>query len=223
MKKLGLKYNPYEVVFFSTSILLAIFVLFDYLFLEYFLKTVSMLSLALLYYFKSIKKNKWYFAALLFATVSNLFFISDNISSLTLGLLAYLIYRLLTILIVIKATIKFYLVSVILGTILFLTPLLFFIILNQDSFGQSIIPAFINVVLISLLGGLSISNYLMEEGVKNTWLLISTILFAFLAVIFVIQKYYLFVIILDSLRAIVLMGAHYIFYRYMLLLDFKQL
>lgn len=176
-----------------------------------------MLSLALLYFNKSNRKSKWYFSALFFATVSNLFFISDDMSSLTLGMITYLVYRLFTIIIVVKATQKCYLVSVLIGTILFLTPLIYFILLNQDSFSQSLIPAVINVFLISILGGLSVSNYLMEEGVKNTWLLISTIAFAFLAVIFVIQKYYLFIPILDSLRVIVLMGAHYIFYRYMLL------
>ena len=63
-----------------------------------------------------------------------------------------------------------------LGAVLFMTPLLYFIILNQDSFGQSLVPAVINVFLISTIGGLSVSNYLMEEGEKNTWLLISTIL-----------------------------------------------
>lgn len=217
MKNRTTKYSPYEIVFFTTSVLLAFLVLFDNLFVEYFLKIISMLSLALLYFKKSSRKNKWYFSALLFATVSNLFFISDDISSLTLGMFAYLFYRLLTIIIVVKTTQKCYLLSVIIGTILFLTPLIYFIILNQGSFEQSLIPAVVNVVLISILGGLSVSNYLMEEGVKNTWLLISTILFAFLAVIFVIQKYYLFIPLLDSLRVIVLMGAHYIFYRYVLL------
>ena len=163
-----------------------------------------------------------YLATLLFATLSNLFFISDDIDTLTLGMLAYLIYRILTIIIVYKSTNKFYLVSMLLGAVLFMTPLLYFIILNQDSFGQSLVPAVINVFLISIIGGLSVSNYLMEEGVKNTWLLISTILFAFLAVIFVIQKYYMYIQILDSLRVIVFMGAHYIFYRYLLLSEIKQ-
>lgn len=213
------KYNRYEVVFFSSNILLAFLVLFNNLLLEYFLKIISMLSLALLYFDQSNSKSKWYFAALLFATISNLFFISSNMSSLTFGMITYLIYRLLTIIIVVKATQKCYIISVLIGIVLFLTPLIYFILLNQDSFNQSLIPAIINVFLISILGGLAVSNYLMEEGVKNTWLLISTLLFAFLAVIFVIQKYYLFIPILDSLRVIVLMGAHYIFYRYMLLAE----
>jgi YhhN family len=192
------------------------------MFLEYFFKSVSLIFLALLYYKNSNEKSMLYLATLLFATLSNLFFISDDIATLTLGMLAYLIYRILTIIIVYKSTNKFYLVSMLLGAVLFMTPLLYFIILNQDSFGQSLVPAVINVFLISTIGGLSVSNYLMEEGVKNTWLLISTILFAFLAVIFVIQKYYMYIQILDSLRVIVFMGAHYIFYRYMLLSEIKQ-
>jgi hypothetical protein len=91
------------------------------------------------------------------------------------------------------------------------------VLLSYDSFQDSLIPAIVNVILIAVLGGMSVSNYLMEPAEKNTWLLISTLLFAFLTVIFVIQKYYIFIPILDSIRIIVLMGAHYIFYRYMLL------
>lgn len=211
------KYKSYEIIFFATSILLSILVFFDQLFWEYVFKIITMSSLALLYFVTSKRKDKWYFLALFFATISNLLFISNEMTSLTFGMFAYLVYRLLTIIIVVKATVKCYLISITIGTILFLTPLIYFILLNEDSFGQSLVPAIINVSLISVLGGLSISNYLMEEGVKNTWLLISSIAFAFLAVIFVIQKYYLFVPILDSLRVIVLMGAHYIFYRYKLL------
>lgn len=211
------KYKSYEIIFFATSILLSILVFFDQLFWEYVFKIITMFSLALLYFVTSKRKDKWYFLALFFATISNLLFISNEMTSLTFGMFAYLVYRLLTIIIVVKATVKCYLISITIGTILFLTPLIYFILLNEDSFGQSLVPAIINVSLISVLGGLSISNYLMEEGVKNTWLLISSIAFAFLAVIFVIQKYYLFVPILDSLRVIVLMGAHYIFYRYKLL------
>lgn len=217
MKEKLAKYNPYEVTFFVTSVLLALLVQFNQFVFESLLKIVCMLSLAFLYQTKTKRNNKWYFFALFFATVSNLFFILDEISYLTIGMFSYIVYRLLTIVIVIKATQKCYLVSVLIGTVLFLTPLIYFILLNQDSFNQSLIPAIINAFLISILGGLSVSNYLMEEGVKNTLLLISTISFAFLAAIFVIQKYYLYIPILDSLRVIVLMGAHYIFYRYILL------
>lgn len=181
-----------------------------------------MVSLGVLYFFNSSVKNKWYFAALFFATISNLFFISNELVSLTIGMIAYMLYRFITICIVINATKKIYLVAVTLGTILFLTPLSFFILLNLDSFEQSLLPAILNVVMISILGGLSVSNYFMEESIKNTLLLISTTLFAFLAVIFLIQKYYLFVPILESVRVIVLVGAHYIFYRYILLIETKQ-
>ena len=156
---------------------------------------------------------------MLFAGISNLFFTREDSSSLTWGMIAYLVYRLFIIIIVVKATRKWYIVPVVIGTVLFLTPLIYFILLNQDSFDQSLIPAIINAFLIAFLGGLSVSNYLMEEGVKNTWLLISSILFAFLAIILVIQKYYLYIPILESVRVIVLMGAHYIFYRYIMLAE----
>jgi hypothetical protein len=216
LKNMLTKYNPYELVFFTNGILLAILVLFDYLVAEYFFKIFSFLFLGILYYYNSSIKNKWYFSALFFATFSNIFFVSNELVSLTIGMIAYLLYRFITIGIVINATQKIYLVAVSLGAILFLAPLSYFVLLNHDSFEHSLLPAILNVVMISILGGLSVSNYFMEASIKNTLLLISTTLFAFLAVIFLIQKYYLFIQILESIRVIVLMGAHYIFYRYML-------
>lgn len=213
------KYNPYELAFFANGILLAILVLFDFSVVEYFFKILSLLFLGILYNFNSTIKNKWYFSALFFATISNIFFVSNELVALTIGMIAYLLYRFLTIRIVINATQKIYLVAVSLGAILFVTPLSYFILLNHDSFEHSLLPAILNVVMISILGGLSVSNYFMEASVQNTLLLISTTLFAFLAVIFLIQKYYLFIPVLESIRVIVLMAAHYIFYRYMLLTE----
>jgi len=211
------KYNPFEVTFFASSIFLSIVVLFDFMYIEYTLKLFCMFSLAFLYNSKTEQKNKWYFIALFFATISNLFFIFQEISYLTIGLVSFIIYRVIILTIVIHATQKFYFLAVLIGTILFLIPLIYFVLLSYDSFQDSLIPAIVNVILIAVLGGMSVSNYLMEPAEKNTWLLISTLLFAFLTVIFVIQKYYIFIPILDSIRIIVLMGAHYIFYRYMLL------
>jgi hypothetical protein len=219
LKSMLAKYNPFELAFFANGILLAIIVLFDYFFIEYFFKILSLLFLGILYNFNSKIKNKWYFSALFFATISNIFFVSNELVALTIGMIAYLLYRFLTIRIVINATQKIYLVAVSLGAILFVTPLSYFILLNHDSFEHSLLPAILNVVMISILGGLSVSNYFMEASVQNTLLLISTTLFAFLAVIFLIQKYYLFIAVLESIRVIVLMAAHYIFYRYMLLTE----
>lgn len=219
LKSMQAKYNPFELAFFANGILLAIIVLFDYFFIEYFFKILSLLFLGILYNFNSSIKNKWYFSALFFATISNIFFVSNELVALTIGMIAYLLYRFLTIRIVINATQKIYLVAVSLGAILFVTPLSYFIILNHDSFEHSLLPAILNVLMISILGGLSVSNYFMEASVQNTLLLISTTLFAFLAVIFLIQKYYLFIPVLESIRVIVLIAAHYIFYRYMLLTE----
>lgn len=82
--------------------------------------------------------------------------------------------------------------------------------------------AIVNVVLVSILGGLSLSNYLMEEGFKHTWLLVSTLLYTIIVFLFVIQKYYLFIPIFQPIRVLVLMSAHYFFYLYILMTE-KQI
>lgn len=204
-------------VYILIVLLLIVVVFFDYKTGEYFLKSVSIPVLMLLYYTTSHKKNKFYLTALFCAAVSNILFVSTDAVLLNYGLFAFLLYRIITIILVVKASNKLSFFTVSIGSIFFLFPLLYFIVLTQDSLGQSFFVAVVNVILISVLGGLSLSNYLMEEGFKHTWLLISTFLYTIIVFLFVIQKYYIFIPIFQPIRVLLLMSAHYFFYLYILM------
>ncbi|RAR49047.1 hypothetical protein [Flavobacterium lacus] len=206
-------------IYLVVVLLLVFVVFFDFKTIEFILKSISIPVLLLLYVITSVRKNKLYLFALFSAAVSNILFISTDSDWLNYGLFAFLIYRIITIILVIKASTKLSFFTVGIGSVFFLFPLLYFIVLTQDSLGQSFLVAIINVVLVSILGGLSLSNYLMEEGFKHTWLLISTFLYTIIVFLFVIQKYYVFIPIFQPIRVLVLMSAHYFFYLYILMTE----
>jgi len=206
-------------IYLVVVLLLVFVVFFDFKTIEFILKSISIPVLLLLYVNTSVRKNKLYLFALFSAAVSNILFISTDSDWLNYGLFAFLIYRIITIILVIKASTKLSFFTVGIGSVFFLFPLLYFIVLTQDSLGQSFLVAIINVVLVSILGGLSLSNYLMEEGFKHTWLLISTFLYTIIVFLFVIQKYYVFIPIFQPIRVLVLMSAHYFFYLYILMTE----
>lgn len=204
-------------VFILIVFLLLVVVFLEYRRVEYILKSISIPVLMLLYAVTSEQKNKLYLFALLCAAMSNVLFITNDAVLLNYGLIAFLLYRFITIFLVVKASSSLSFFTVGIGSIFFLFPLMYFIVLTQDSLGQSFWVAVVNVVLVSLLGGLSLSNYLMDEGFKHTWLLISTFLYTIIVFLFVIQKYYLFIPIFQPIRVLVLMSAHYFFYLYLLM------
>jgi len=209
-------------IFILLVFLLIPVVFFEFKTFEYILKSISIPILMILYIATSKRKDKFYLIALLCAAISNILFISTNADLLNYGLIAFLIYRIITIFLVVKASPKLSFFTVGIGSVFFLFPLLYFIVLTQTSLGQSFFVAIVNVILVSILGGLSLSNYLMEEGFKHTWLLISTFLYTIIVFLFVIQKYYIFIPIFQPIRVLVLMSAHYFFYLYILMSE-KQI
>lgn len=186
---------------------------------EYVLRMICIPTLMVLYFITSKSKNKLYLFSLLMATISNVLFIPKDFLFLKYGLIAFLVYRIVTLYLVMKNSPKLSIFSVIIGSVFFLFPLLYFIILIEDSLGDSFFSGLINIILVSILGGMSLTNYLLESNFKHISLLTSTLLFTFLVLLFVIQNYFLYIRIFEPLRVIVLMAAHYFFCMYLLLTE----
>ena len=186
---------------------------------EYVLRMICIPTLMVLYFITSKSKNNLYLFSLLMATISNVLFIPKDLVFLKYGLIAFLVYRIITLYLVMKNSPKLTFFSVIIGSIFFLFPLLYFIILIEDSLGDSFFSGLINIILVSILGGMSLTNYLLESNFKHISLLTSTLLYTFLVLLFVIQNYFLYIRIFEPLRVIVLMAAHYFFCMYLLLTE----
>lgn len=187
-------------------------------------RVVGLSLVFLIYFFSSFRKNKLYISSLLFSLLSILFlFIKSDIGVLS-ATLFFLIFIILTTRIVIKNTKKVSFIPVALGFLPFLSILFYLIFLTYASLGINYMPAIINAFIISFLGGLAVSNYVLEENnIKNIWLLISTLLFTLLIFVFMIERYYLSVQVFKPIRTICFFGGHYLFMRYLLLSEHQTI
>lgn len=81
----------------------------------------------------------------------------------------------------------------------------------------------VQVLFLSFLGGISLSNYMMEESKKNFWLLLSIVLFAFIQFILVLKLFYLSVIIFQPISMAFFVIAQFALYKYMLLSEGRDI
>lgn len=212
------------VVFFLAVIVLAFVVYFE---IESVIQPVRFLGLTLvmlIYFFASAKRNKRYLFSLLFSLLSILFlFIKSDVGVLC-ATLFFLFFVVLTTSIVLKNTKKISFIPVTLGFLPFLSILFYLICLTYPSLGINYVPSVINAFIISFLGGLAVSNYVLEEdNIKNIWLLISTLLFTLLIFVFMIERYYLTVPVFKPIRTISFFGGQYLFMRYLLLSEHQTI
>ena len=187
-------------------------------------RITGVLLIFLIYYFSSFKKNKLYLSSLLFSLLSILFLFMKSNAGILSATLFFLIFEILTTRIVIKNTKKVNFIPVALGFLPFLSILFYLIFLTYSSLGINYVPSILNAFIISFLGGLAVSNFVLEEdNMKNIWLLISTLLFTLLIFVFMIERYYLSVQVFKPIRTICFFGGHYLFMRYLLLSEHQTI
>ncbi len=181
-------------------------------------RVVCMVLIVVIYLLNSVKKDKVYLYSLLCCFISVLLFFFDQTET---GVLAsgifFIIYRILTIKIVFEKAKIIRIIPVFLGSIPFLSFLLYIVFLTHSSLGPNFYPAIIHVVLISLMAGVVVANYILEDDVKNTWLLTSVLFFTIMIFVFVIERYYLEIELFKPLRSMTFYLGQYLFLKYMIL------
>ena len=149
--------------------------------------------------------------------MSNLFFVSTDFSSLLIGSIFFLFYRMLIIYLVIKIVrIKNYL-PIFLGSIPFVIIFLYATSLTIDELGNAIYIHIIQVVFMSFLGGFSLANYVIENSKMNYWLFISCLLFAVIHFILILKTYYLPIVIFQPMVMLVYAFAQFSMYKFIIL------
>lgn len=204
-------------IYFLTMVVLLFSTLFQIEVIRSFVAHLNIPILMILYFFTSPRKDILYFITLLFATLSTILFAKQPEIFLFYAILVFVLYRILTIIIVLRKTNKIRFFPILIGTIPFLITLLYIIFLTYISLEENLYSAIASAVLVSLLAGISISNYIIEENIKNTWLLISSFLFVALVFIYLIEKYFIFDSVFPLLRIICFTVGHFLFYKYVIL------
>jgi len=183
----------------------------------YLLKPLLVPLLALLYWINSKEKNSHFLFALFFAVLANIFFIPKDFNSMVIASVFLIIYRGLIIYIVMKKVkIKNFL-PVFLGSIPFGALFVYLTFLTMNELGRGLFIYFVQVWFLSFLGGLSLSNYMIEESKKNFWLLVSVVLFAFIQFLLVVKLFYLSVNIFQPIAMVFYSIAQFAIYKFMLL------
>jgi len=209
-------------LYFTIGFFETIAELYNDILLMYVLKPLLIPILALVYWIKSKEKNTYYFMALFFIFLANIFFISKDFNSIIIASVFFIAHRGLIIYIVInKVKIKSFL-PVFLGTIPFVAVFFYLTFLTMNELGKGLPIYIIQVLFLSFLGGFALSNYMIEDSKRNYWLLVNTVLFAIIQFVLVLKLYYLSITIFQPLSMVFYVIAQYAFYKFMILTEKKK-
>jgi len=171
-----------------------------------------------LYFYNSAKKDIFFFLVMLFSLITNLFFIPNNKDFLFYGVISFTIHRIFLLILIfrivkIKDYIPFFLATLPLGFIFF------YLFAASDVPKNSYYLIVLHNIIASILGGVAISNYMMNDSKQNSLLLISVLLFLGLQLVIYIEKYFLadsHSIFLRPLAMTLNISAFYMFYKFVI-------
>ena len=206
-----------SIIYFMAMVILAFAIYYDNEIVTYINRIICMLLIFIIYFLNSFKKDKIYLYSLICCFISVLLFFDQTEKGVLSAGLFFIIYRVLMIKIVLKKAKKVRMIPIFLGSLPFLSFLSYIIFLTHSSLGNNFYPAVIHVLLISLLAGIVLSNYILEDDVRNTWLLTSMLFFTTMIFVFIIERYYLEIELFSPLRSITFFAGQYLFLRYILL------
>lgn len=183
----------------------------------YLLKPLICPILIVIYWKSSVKRNNYFILALIFGLIANIFFITKDFSSILLGSIFFMFYRILIIYLVIKMVrIKNYF-PVFLGIIPFAIIFLYVTSLTYDELEKTLYIYIMQVVLMSFLGGFSLANYVINNNKINFWLLLSAILFTLIQFILILKMYYINVFVFQPIAMTFYAIAQFSLYKFMIL------
>jgi len=203
-------------IYFGITLLLVVAELYQVSAVVLVFKPLLIPCLFLLYLISSTSKSYWYVLSLLFALGSNVFFISTNQKWIVFGMSFFLIYRIVSIITVIKRSEKIEWLPLVLATIPFLFIFSWMINIMIPLANPSFYPSVLNAIFISAFSGIGLYNYVMNDNKQNSWLLISTLLFTFLVFLFLFENFYLSNSAFKPLSALVFSTAHFAFFKFMI-------
>jgi hypothetical protein len=186
-------------------------------------KPLISLVLMILYWNTSNFRNPLFFVAILFSLITNVFFIFDTEAMLFLGLIVFFIHRVLMIYYIVKLIkLKDYI-----PLLIAMIPFMFFFFYLLSITGELTIRSYgiliIQNILISIIAGITLSDYIMNKGKKDSiWLFIFGLLSITQYFIVFIEKYYLSDLSPISFRPLAMIlntAVYYAFYKFVMSIE----
>lgn len=156
---------------------------------------------------------------MLLSLAANVFFIPNTEQMLLYGIITLLVHRLLVIYLMVSLIKITDFIPVVIGTLPFLLVFFYLFMISDDIPNHSFYILIIQNVLISLVGGIAISTFIMKDSKRNSWLLLCGLLFVLLHLIIFVEKYYLSQLSPALLRPIAMalnVVAFYTFYEFVI-------
>ena len=190
-KNQSLAVNVLSIAYFATAMVEIMAELFDYKPLIFIFKPLMPALLITLYLFSSKVRNPLYVIAMLLSVVTNILFIPNDQQMLLFAIIAFMLHRIIILWLIFKLMRLNDYIPVAIATIPFLLIFFYLLTTSTEIPENSFWLLAIQNVLIAVLGGAALSNYIMNDNRKNSWLLISGLLFVVLQFIVFLEKYYL--------------------------------
>lgn len=187
--------------------------------LIYIFKPLISLVLMVLYWYSSPKRDILFFLTIITSLITNVLFIPNDLKLIFIGLIVFGFHRLINIFYILKVMRTKDFIPVVLGSVPFLI-IFFYIFFDTDLLSKEVY--YIMIVhnsLISLLGGIALSHYVMNDSTRSSWLLICVLSFVTLHFIIFIEKFYIQLQIFRPIAMSLNAFAYYAFYKFILIIE----
>lgn len=217
------RYNLNKVllfIFVTVSVFEIVAEFMQNIFLMSILKPIILPLLLGIYLINSINKSFLYIVAIFINWIANILFLSEHSHYISLAAIFFIFSRLFVVAKVymeIKLPILF---PFMIGTIpfLFLFVYLNFLIFQEIDF-QTFVVTIIHSIIMSIMGGMSLGNYIMRNDKISKFLLISALFYAFNILFLGIKFYYIDLSFLKPLAMVFFILGHYSLLQFILLSD----
>ncbi len=204
------------LLYFVAALAEVIAEFFNYKAFIYFLKPFLIPILTIIYWKSSRKPNTLFIIAMFFALMANIFFIASGFNSLLIGAVFFMFYRIIVLYLVLKILRITNYFPVFLASIPFICIFLYLSFLTINELGNALFIYIMQVVFMSFLGGISLSNYIMNDTKRDYWLLLSSVLFALIQFVLVLKIYYISISIFQPFAMTLYVFAQYALYKFMI-------
>ncbi|RAR49046.1 lysoplasmalogenase family protein [Flavobacterium lacus] len=213
------KVKVLTVVLFIIAFIEVIAEYFRIIPLIYVFKPLISIVLMLLYWLSSTKKETLFFLTITTSLITNVLFIPNDLKFIFVGLIIFVFHRLINIYYILKVMKTKDFIPVVLASVPFLI-VFFYIFFDTDLLTKEVYYIMIiHNSLISLLGGIALSHYIMNDSSRSSWLLICVLSFVTLHFIIFIEKFYIELQIFRPIAMSLNAFAYYAFYRFILIIE----
>ena len=218
-KNIFLQENTIVVLFFSFAIIEILAELFSFKVILFAFRPFIAVVLLYLYWITSNVRSLLFFVSVFFLLLTSIFILSTSMLFLILGLTGILIHRILLIFYILKLNKVKDFMPIVIAIIPFIIIFSYLLSISDEIPENSYYPLVAQNILVSILGGVILSNYFMNQTRNTPWLFIFGLLSTAMYFTVFIEKCFLFNLpptFFTPLGMILYVSSYYAFYKFVI-------